>query len=415
MKFSAIVSVLAGLATSVQAVALPQAQGAIPEVITRQDPKPIPSGTVPVSVGFLFGLNWNFVAGSPATAGQIFNGLPEAFAQASADTCFNCAVSAADIYVEKLFLHKTIQTLGFDTTVATVHYPEDKVQGLAKMISEVSSPLRSNQDAFLRSLANQIDSEFDIFGTYHWRQTYKNPAVGHLDGSNLNVAVVLIPDLFGWAFTNSRLLADHFAREIDATVFVPDFFGGESLPLDLLLAEKWDQLDLRGFLQRNGRGARESEIVASVKALREEHKFQKVAAAGYCYGGWAAFLLGALDDSGTATTMRNLSEGSKPLVDCIVVGHPSLVTKADIAKVSVPVQILAPEHDAMYTPELKLYTFHTLQARGVVFDYQHFPKVAHACMVRGDEKKPGERDAMIRGKNAAVGWMKQFLHGPNTV
>lgn len=46
----------------------------------------------------------------------------------------------------------------------------------------------------------------------------------YVTGSNSNVAIMLIHDLFGWEFINNRLLADHYAREIDATVYVPDLY-----------------------------------------------------------------------------------------------------------------------------------------------------------------------------------------------
>lgn len=73
-------------------------------------------------------------------------------------------------------------------------------------------------------------------------------------------------------------------------------------------------------------------------------------------------------------------------------------------------QLLAPEFDFLYTAELKAHTFETLLKTNVSFDYQHFPGVEHACFVRGSEKKPGELEAMVRGKDSAVNWMKQFLH-----
>ena len=44
----------------------------------------------------------------------------------------------------------------------------------------------------------------------------------YIVGSNSDVAVMLIPDLFGWKYPNIRLLADHFAKEVPATVYVPD-------------------------------------------------------------------------------------------------------------------------------------------------------------------------------------------------
>jgi dienelactone hydrolase len=148
-------------------------------------------------------------------------------------------------------------------------------------------------------------------------------------------------------------------------------------------------------MARNARDIREPEIVAFARALREKHS--KLAAVGFCYGGWSVFRLGD-------------KEHQPPLVDCVTAGHPSLLTKGDIDAVGVPVQMLAPEMDPVYTAELKLHTFQTLQISGIPFDYQHFPGVAHACLVRGDENRPGERAAMVRGKDMAVGWMKHFLH-----
>jgi len=85
------------------------------------------------------------------------------------------------------------------------------------------------------------------------------------------------------------------------------------------------------------------------------------------------------------------------------------LTKKDINEVAVPVQILAPEINAAYNEELKAHTFAMIPKLGLAFDYQHFPVVEHACLTRGDAKKAGEREAMIRGKNAAVSWFKQFL------
>lgn len=140
-----------------------------------------------------------------------------------------------------------------------------------------------------------------------------------------DAAVLLIADLFGWTFNNIRLLADHYAREAGVTVYAPDFFGGEVIPADLLVNEEFDKCDLPGFLQRNGREARENEIFAFAKALRA--KYKKVGAIGFCYGGWAVYRLGA-------------KEHQPPLVDCISAGHPSLLIKKDIDEVAVPVSRL---------------------------------------------------------------------------
>lgn len=44
----------------------------------------------------------------------------------------------------------------------------------------------------------------------------------YVTGSKTEVAIMLIHDLFGWTFPNIRLLADHYAEEVGATVYVPD-------------------------------------------------------------------------------------------------------------------------------------------------------------------------------------------------
>lgn len=46
----------------------------------------------------------------------------------------------------------------------------------------------------------------------------------YITGSNPSVAILVIHDLFGWTFTNTRLLADHYAKEAEATVYLPDLY-----------------------------------------------------------------------------------------------------------------------------------------------------------------------------------------------
>ncbi|KAI4248604.1 MAG: hypothetical protein LQ352_005895, partial [Teloschistes flavicans] len=39
---------------------------------------------------------------------------------------------------------------------------------------------------------------------------------------NKDIAIMIIADILGWESPNVRILADHFAKDIGATVFVPD-------------------------------------------------------------------------------------------------------------------------------------------------------------------------------------------------
>ncbi|AEO63077.1 uncharacterized protein THITE_2107933 [Thermothielavioides terrestris NRRL 8126] len=222
------------------------------------------------------------------------------------------------------------------------------------------------------------------------------------DASAPRAAVLMVHDVFGWTFRNNRLLADAYAHEAGADVYLPDFFGGEVVPAEPLLAGRWGDLDLPSFMKRQARDVREPEIVAYARALRA--RYDRLAAIGFCYGGWAVFRLAADEFVDQAT--------GKPLVDCISAAHPSMLGHPDIEGVStsVAVQLLAPEHDPVYPVELKQFTFTTLLKKNVPFDYQHFPGVEHGCLVRGDAEKKGERAAMVRGKDAAVAWFRQWLH-----
>lgn len=172
-------------------------------------------------------------------------------------------------------------------------------------------------------------------------------------------------------------------------------FGGEVLPLDILLDQsQWNKIDLPGFLGRNSKAIRAPEIVKCARALRS--KFQRVGAVGFCLGGWGVFHLGAKDKQG--------------LVDCISTAHPTMLEKEEIENVGVPVQIMAPENDPMFTPELKAFANETIPTLGVPYDYQYFPGLEHAFAVRGDQSNPAEMKGMIRAKNAAVVWFRQWLH-----
>lgn len=46
----------------------------------------------------------------------------------------------------------------------------------------------------------------------------------YVTGSNSDTVIMVIHDLFGWRFGNTRILADHYAEEVGATVYVPDLY-----------------------------------------------------------------------------------------------------------------------------------------------------------------------------------------------
>lgn len=184
--------------------------------------------------------------------------------------------------------------------------------------------------------------------TYIASPTTKNPNPNSKPKST--TAILIVHDLLGWTFPNAHLLADHYASEANATVYIPDFFGDEVLPFEPLLAGRFHEVDLPAFRERNARQIREPEIFKCARALRE--RYDVVVAVGFCYGGWAVFRLGAQ----LYINQDGIEGRSRQLVDAITAAHPSLLTKEDIDGVTVPVQILAPELDPIFTLELKGYS-----------------------------------------------------------
>ncbi|KAI1424349.1 putative hydrolase [Xylaria sp. FL1777] len=220
----------------------------------------------------------------------------------------------------------------------------------------------------------------------------------YVTGDNKDAAVLMIHDLFGWKYPNVRLLADHYAREANVTVYVPDFFGGWVADWGLIEADRFDQIDLVTMAKENSREVRGPEMEACARALKSEHGFKRLGAIGFCYGGWAVCHLGSKE------------RGEEKLVDVVSFGHPSWLKKDDIANLTVPIQILAPEFDHAFPTELKAYTFETLLKLNLPFEYVHYPGIAHGGLVRGSEKVAKEREAMASAKNSAVAWFKQHLH-----
>lgn len=173
----------------------------------------------------------------------------------------------------------------------------------------------------------------------------------------------------------------------------PYSFDGEVVdPEALSNPEKAKDFDLMAFLGRHSKEVRWPQIKEYAQTLKKQYK--KVVAIGYCYGGWACFQLGA----------------DPQLIDAISMAHPSLVDKAEIDAVKVPIQVLAPENDFAYSEELKKYTLEKLPQLNVPWEYVHFPGVAHGFAARGDPNNAVQKAALEKAKRNAVGFFTEYLH-----
>lgn len=65
-------------------------------------------------------------------------------------------------------------------------------------------------------------SGFAWTGTPSGKETMLGPLRAYVSGTNNHAAVLIVADFFGWKLNNTRLLADHYAKEANVTVYLPD-------------------------------------------------------------------------------------------------------------------------------------------------------------------------------------------------
>ena len=93
----------------------------------------------------------------------------------------------------------------------------------------------------------------------------------------------------------------------------------------------------------------------------------------------------------------------------MAVGHPAWAEESELRGLGVPTQIVAPEFDKPFNPELRKFANETVPTLGVPYSYQYFPGVVHRFAsqpVREDEK---EMAAFERAQIVTVSWLRQFL------
>ncbi|ODA83078.1 hypothetical protein RJ55_01587 [Drechmeria coniospora] len=130
----------------------------IPKIILPNDPdKPAPEGSVPIQIGFLYPLNYLFVANNTDAAGQIFKYLPIALASAG-------GFSEAKVQVSKLVPYDTRRQWGYITTIAKLDYPATEVDRLQMDLWSANSAIYNNPDSIVQNLTALINPKIDIHG-----------------------------------------------------------------------------------------------------------------------------------------------------------------------------------------------------------------------------------------------------------
>jgi dienelactone hydrolase len=222
----------------------------------------------------------------------------------------------------------------------------------------------------------------------HGVKTYKASA------PNFNGrAVLFIHDALGWGFNNNRLLADTYAKQANVDVYLPDFYFGDPVP-EWVLTKGFAEFDIKGWLAKHPKSERFPLIKGVATELREKHGVTKLAAIGFCWGGWGTLMLGATD-----------------LVDAVCVAHPSLVElPTDIENLKKPCLFLMAEVDNQMGPEKQEQAKEILKNRPEEHKFVFYPGTSHGFAVRTKQIEDDiPAKAAQDAKNQAVDWFNKYL------
>lgn len=203
-------------------------------------------------------------------------------------------------------------------------------------------------------------------------------------------AVLFIHDAFGLLFANNKLLADTYAKQAGVLVVLPDFFEGDPVPESAL---KTGQFDFMSWVSKHGKDHCYPMIENVAKELREKHGVTKLAAIGFCWGGWGTLKLGATD-----------------LADAVAVAHPSMLDMpADVENLKKPALFLCAEVDQQFPEEKRKAAQEILQKKGLDATFEFYPGTTHGFAVRFNTDDQVAAKAAEDAKNKAVAFFKKNL------
>jgi len=204
-------------------------------------------------------------------------------------------------------------------------------------------------------------------------------------------AVLYIHDAYGLPLVNNQLLADTYAKQANVDVYLPDFFNGDAVPVSAM--QNIASFDFMAWRGRHPKNERYATIVNVATELREKHGVTKLAAIGFCWGGWGTLKLGATD-----------------LVDAVAVAHPSLFDfPADIENLKKPCLFLMAETDQQFGPEKQEMSKEILKNRPEEHKFVFYPGTKHGFAVRFDVQEEIPAKAAQDAKNQAVEFFNKHL------
>ncbi|EXU97536.1 dienelactone hydrolase [Metarhizium robertsii] len=239
------------------------------------------------------------------------------------------------------------------------------------------------------------------------------------NGTTPKGIIVVIPDAFGWAFPNNRILADTYAEKGGFKVYLPDFMNDRTSPRQSLLplvsspdhqiayvtipltqrsiAAVQTILAAVPFFIRCAPGRTYPGVKGFFEQLRkEEGQALPIGAAGFCWGG-----------KHTVTLAHGAEINGQPLIDAGFTGHPSLLSlPSDVEKIKRPVSFACAEDDN----QISLKQAEQIKAIVTAFpepykgELRVYQKTGHGFAVRADLKVPDVAAQAAAAEDQAIAW-----------
>lgn len=175
--------------------------------------------------------------------------------------------------------------------------------------------------------------------------------------------LIIFTDVFGYEYTNNRLVADELSRQGKIQVLIPDILMGDAIAdfQDFMSrAESWNAkhtVEVTGSIVK--------EFLKQIKSLLNP---TFIGGIGHCFG--AKYVALELASDGL------LSVGA--------MAHPSNLQVKDIEAIAKPLVISVAEIDPVYPLELMSKTIEILNKNQIHYQLTVFQGTSHGYAVRGD-------------------------------
>lgn len=228
-------------------------------------------------------------------------------------------------------------------------------------------------------------------------------------------AVVLLTDIFGLPLKNSKILADKISTRLGCDVWVPDLFNGRP-PLDIydlegIIPEKPGQkitfiarLKFLWLALRRGLGFYRSRPAvvdprteSFVRKLREEKKYGKIGAVGYCFGGSLGLRL-----------------ANKDVFDSLVICHPGKTPVELVKQIKIPTSWACAEDDMGFKTDQRHAAEATLAERKgkpdfTEYEFKDYKGTVHGFAARPRLEDPDAKAGFEGALEQTVAWFERTL------